>query len=152
MPVGKFVYIKSPVSGMVVGVTEESNVDGGPVTMCQKVEGCESQMWYECQISGTFRNRKSDLCMEIDVAEGEVGEGSVVVRRNKDADKSQEWILAKDRIQNKHDHTLVLQNVSESEEEGSQVGDVCYILYSMYYTTYCADLFLYCALESALQR
>ena len=121
MPVGKFIYIISPVSGNVVGVSDESNVDGSPVVMCPKVEGCHSQMWYECQISGTFRNRKSDLCMEIDVAEGEVGEGSVVVRKNKDADKSQEWVLAVDRIQNKHDQQLVLQNISEHEEEGSQV-------------------------------
>ena len=66
MPEGKYFFIRSKLNELVLDL-ENGSRDLGTrvVTWFQKPDENESQQWYEDHVTGTIRNKLTDLCLDI---------------------------------------------------------------------------------------
>ena len=66
MPEGKYFFIKSKLNELVL---EPENGLRDPdtlvVTWFQRPDEDDSQLWYEDHLTGTIRNKPTDLCLDI---------------------------------------------------------------------------------------
>ncbi|KAK2162801.1 hypothetical protein LSH36_91g03009 [Paralvinella palmiformis] len=116
MPEGKYFFIKSKLNELVL---EPENGLRDPdtlvVTWFQRPDEDDSQLWYEDHLTGTIRNKPTDLCLDIN-------DEDVLVVSEYHADKqSQQWLTSGDRIQSRNDAKRVLEISGSQPTEGAQV-------------------------------
>lgn len=109
-----YYMIKSRLTGFVLEPESGGLQPNARVTPVD-ANGRDSQIWYDCQSTGTLRNKANNFCLDI---EGEL----LVVRPYQQGDPNQQWMRVDKYIKNRVDQNRVLDIFSNSRDRGAKIG------------------------------
>nr|ADB11405.1 putative galactose-binding lectin [Spirobranchus lamarcki] len=114
-PEGMYFVVRSRRNNNLVLDVLGGEMEAGKVCCMAEYNGSVSQIWYEDQVTSTIRSKSSDLCLIIG------SDKILMVDEYKDKAEGQEWVLAKDKIQDNNNPKIVVEISDANGEVDAQL-------------------------------